>query len=276
MCKALLEIIVLNKYRCYNKRVMNMIIKVVDSKCLKEQTKKDNVVPFKITNNSSAILTEDGKNLYLVKYGYSYKVTNALMPKDLVYSKKQHNEVIEVLTGDNEVGAKIYEIKNGLMDNKYAISYQDHSYICYDKSLGKVSNISIYDGAKEIGTILVPLNVTNAYYVFLLDEYKDLKNILALFSVTYRYLVYKNSHDAISEELLVEYTIDKNDKYYNENWVKDNFPKEEIVKIYDELNIQRIRVTKSVNKRFIISIVIMAVIFIILAIVLALKLIKVF
>ena len=131
-----------------------MIIKVVDSKYLESQTNKKSVIPFSITSKSSTILTTEGEKIYYVNYGSSFKVANSLMPKDLIYSKKQHNEVTEVLTRNNQVGAKIYEIKNGIMDNRYAIRYKEHSYICYDKSLGKISNISVYDGNKEIGTII--------------------------------------------------------------------------------------------------------------------------
>ena len=56
------------------------------------------------------------------------------------------------------------------------IEYKDYVLKCFDVSVGKTRNISIYNEEGQIAEIVKPLSTTNNldyYYLFLLDKYKD-------------------------------------------------------------------------------------------------------
>ena len=84
----------------------------------------------------------------------------------------------------------------------------------------------------QIGQITKPLIVTNnldKYYIHLLDEAIDLLPILSFFVVYYDYLKFNNSGEFVKykKEIKREYTYNKNNRFYNPNWLKENFLSEE-------------------------------------------------
>ena len=150
------------------------------------------------------------------------------MWKFLTY-KTQTGYVTSVLDDKKNPVASFYsKIRVIAIGNRtFHVEYDGETILGYDKSAGKSRHMSLYMNGTQIGQIVKPLNFQSnhvMYYLFLLDEYSRFARILSLFAVYFDNRYY-NKHEEILQEqgVNISYSIDKNDKYYNESWIRDNF-----------------------------------------------------
>lgn len=132
-------------------------------------------------------------------------------------------------------------------DLKHIIEYEDYQLSCYSISIGKTKNISIYDGENQIAEIIKSVEALENYYIFLLDEYINLQEILSLFVSYWEY------EEMYSKDTLgvvgYSYTYDKNNKFYNKNWIENNFDKEDVFLINEQIQIKRIDTINNIEKQ---------------------------
>lgn len=193
-----------------------MIIEIEHIKNNKYSIKVDNKEKFfagktwidkQLDSNSYIITTNDEKLLY--------------------YSKEQN--LHHYILNDENNNTKVKISKNN-------IEIESHKYICYEKAIGRLDNISIYEKDKQISQVVFPQNV-GKFYIFLLPEYENLDSIISMYSILcncFSLWDYKNPYN--SHPVGFRYTYSKDDKYYNSDWINNNFDKYKIDEIYKEIN----------------------------------------
>lgn len=133
----------------------------------------------------------------------------------------------------NQNCGEFYKLISGFLKSKHVIEYENYKLSCYSISIGKTENISIYNGENQIAEIIKSVQALENYYIFLLDEYTNLQAILSLFV---SYFEYEEMHsDNTLGVVGVSYTYDRNNKFYNKNWILNHFDKEEIDKINNQI-----------------------------------------
>ncbi len=151
--------------------------------------------------------------------------------KLLYFSKRIKVKNYDFLDINNNLNCKI---------NKQEIDFQNHKFTCHEKATGTIANISIYDGDKQISQIVLPQQ-NGKIYIFLLEKYKNLDAIISFYTVLGDCLSLWDRGEVFGRhEVGFKYTYSKDDnKYYNENWVTDNFDKVKVDNIYNEINANR-------------------------------------
>jgi len=130
-----------------------------------------------------------------------------------------------------------YKLISGFLNSKHVIEYENYKLSCYSRAVGKTQNISIYDGENQIAEIIKSIQIAEDYYIFLLDKYINLQTILSLF-VSYLEFEDRHSQEATGK-VGVSYTFDRNNKFYNKNWIKDNFNYEDVQLINKQIEQER-------------------------------------
>ena len=198
------------------------------------------------------ITDKNEKPIFYTDYSVRENVANNIIPLKWVFTKSQKTKIYNIVNQKNENKGKIYTLINDFLDTKQVIEYEDYGLICYNKSVGKTHHIFIYNDDKQIAEIVKPLHRQNNldyYYVFLLDEYQDLEVIISFYTILYDYLSYSDSEIVgHKDEVEVSYTWDKNSKYYNKDWIFNNFPKKEVDKIYEEMALERQEASNKIKK----------------------------
>jgi len=143
-------------------------------------------------------------------------------------------------------------ISEGFLKSRHMIiEYKNYKLSCYSKTIGKTKNISIYDGENQIAEIIKSVEALENYYIFLLDEYINLQEILSLF-VSYWEFEEMYSGDTpgvVGYSVGYSYTYDKNNKFYNKNWIENNFNKEEIDLVNNQILENRKNTINNIKKQ---------------------------
>lgn len=129
-------------------------------------------------------------------------------------------------------------ISDDFLKSKHMIiEYENYKLSCYNVSTGKTQNISIYDGENQIAEIVKSVQALENYYIFLLDEYTNLQAILSFFV---SYLEYEEMYSDDTPGVVgYSYTYSKNNKFYNKNWIENNFNKEDVHLINEQIQKER-------------------------------------
>ncbi|MBQ6323701.1 MAG: hypothetical protein IJI22_02590 [Bacilli bacterium] len=181
----------------------------------------------------------NNEKVYTTDYDYIENVKEQIIPfKFLVTGSQKFNQL--VFKSDTNT-FKIYYEENDIWKNRYVIEANDKRYYCYSVEDGYIRHLPIYDEEKQIGEILKSNVISDAkdeYCCYLKDEYKNLADgVVALLLYLDRnaysssYLVNK------SYTLEKKYSYNKNNKYYDKDWVKNNFDEEFYKKVDTEVEI---------------------------------------
>ncbi len=233
-------------------------------------------LPLNAENTRPYIMTDINENIcYTSSYNIIENVSNSAIPMKWAFSGEQKKYIFNVYNKENTICGKFYKLTNGILDTKYVIEYNNYILKCYDISVGKTRNISIYNEEHQIAEIIKPLHNSNNldyYYLFLLDQYSNLEEILSFFTIFFDYKNYSHNGDVTGykEEVNVEYTYDKNNKFYDKNWITNHFKKEDIDIINNKMLEDRKATTNSIKKhaKYIIPFIVLGwiIVFIILGI----------
>lgn len=218
-------------------------------------------VPLNIDKIRQCVITKVDESIcYVTSYNIMENISNTAIPMKWAFTGEQKSLIFNIFDAENNICGKFYKLTNGLFDTKYVIEYGNYTLKSYDISVGKTRNISIYKDDFQIAEILKPLSVSNnldCYYLFLLNEYSDLATILSFFTVFFDYQNYSNDGQVVAykKEVSISYTYDKNNKFYDKNWIANNFNKEEVNLINNQILENRENTTNSIKKqaKFIIS-----------------------
>ncbi len=190
---------------------------------------KNNKFAIKVNEEEKYLAGRNWTNMNLPS-----KDTYIITTKDeklLYYVKKIKINQYEFIDINNEVKCKL---------DSNTIEFENHEFICYEKATGIIENISIFDNDKQIAQIIFPQHSGRRYF-FLLDEYKNLDSVIALSAVIGEcFMLWAGGHSFGFFPIGFKYTYSKDDvKYYNENWISNNFDKVKVDNIYDEIKIDR-------------------------------------
>ena len=156
-----------------------------------------------------------------------------------IFSKNKKIRDYNIINSSNDICGNFYQIKKGFLSIHYVIENENNMLDCYDVSVGKAQAISIYQGDKQIAEIIKPLRASDDisyFYIFLLDEYKNFEKIISFFAIFFEYDKHHNTSDDTSYyDPNFEYTYSKNNKYYDKNWIQNNFNSEEVDLIYSQI-----------------------------------------
>lgn len=222
-------------------------------------------MPLNIDNIRPCIITKTDENIcYITSYNVIENVSNASVPMKWVFTGDQKSLIFNIFDSENNISGKFYKLTNRFLNTKYVIEYGNYTLKSYDISIGKTRNILIYKDTIQIAEIVKPLSVSDnldSYYIFLLDEYSDLETIISFFTVFFDYQNYSNSGQVVAhkKEVKIRYTYDKNNKFYDKNWIANHFNKEEINLINDQILADRKSTVNSIKKqaKYIISFIVL-------------------
>ena len=189
-------------------------------------------LPFNIDNMRNIFMTNrNGEVVYKSSYSVVENAIESALPFKYFWGQSTKISKYSILAGD-EVRGSFYNRQDGIWDTKLIIECNGRIIWGAEVSTGKFKTISLYVEDHQIGQITKPLIVTNnldKYYIHLLDEAIDLLPILSFFVVYYDYLKFNNSGEFVKykKEIKREYTYNKNNRFYNPNWLMENFLPEE-------------------------------------------------
>ncbi len=212
-------------------------------------------MPLNIDYKRECIITKADESIcYVTSYNVMENISNTAIPMKWAFTGKQRDTIFYILDNKCNICGRFYKLTNGFLDTKYVIEYENFALKGYDISVGKTRNILIYKDDMQIAEIVKPLNVSNnldCYYLFLLDEYSKLETILSFFTVFFDYRNYSNSGEGVisKEEVSVRYTYDKNNKFYDKNWISNHFNKEEVDLINNQILEDRKNTANSIKKQ---------------------------
>lgn len=184
---------------------------------------------------SIKILDVNGNEIYTTDYKYIENFKEEFIPmKFLITGSQKFNQLL--LTSDKNI-IKIYYEEKAIWDNRCVIEINDKQYFCYSIEDGYIRHFPIYDGEIQIGEALksnIVVDAKDEYCCYLKDGYESISDgIVALLLYLDRseysssYLVNK------SYNLSKKYSYNKTNKYYDKEWVKNNFG-DEFYKKVDE------------------------------------------
>lgn len=182
----------------------------------------------------------DNSICYITSYNAIENIAESAIPMKWVFTGEQKSFIFKITDEKNNICAKFYEVTNGFADRKYIIEYENEAFKVYDVSVGKTRNLLIFKDDVQIAEIVKPLSVSNNldnYYVYLLDEYSKLEKIVSFFTIYFDYHNYSNSGQVVAhkKEVVVKYSYDKNTKFYDKNWLTNNFNKEDVGTINNQI-----------------------------------------
>lgn len=118
--------------------------------------------------------------------------------------------------------------EHGFAQKHYIIKAHDLLLPCYEYSHDKFNYISVYLGETQIALIETYLVVNDLKYkhkIYLLDDYENLKEILALFVLYYaNYNFTKRFHMSAGVFTTKSFAYSKYKDKYSPSWQRTNFP----------------------------------------------------
>ncbi|MBQ4584491.1 MAG: hypothetical protein IJA94_06355 [Bacilli bacterium] len=184
------------------------------------------------------IINLKGEEIYTTDYKYVENLQEEFIPlKYLVTGSQKFNQLL--FTSESNIIKIYYEVK-GIFDSRYVIEINDKKYFCYSIEDGYVRHFPIYDGELQVGEALKSNVLTDAkdeYWCYLKKGYEFLSyGIVSLLLYLDRseysssYLVTK------SYNLSKKSSYNKNNKFYDQEWVIKNFGYEFYKKVNNDVN----------------------------------------
>lgn len=212
-------------------------------------------LPLNAENKRRSIMTDLNNNIcYSTGYSITENKLNTAIPFKWLFTKGMKSSIYNIYDSNNNLCGKFYDYQTGFFATNYVIEFSNYKLNCYSISIGKTNNVSIYNGNTQIAEIVKPLQSfdnLDSYYIFLLDNYSNLTDIISFFTIYYDNIKYSNSGEVVkgTSDVKVEYTYSKNNKYYDENWIKNNFNQDEINSIYNEFETNRTKIKKDIKHK---------------------------
>lgn len=134
---------------------------------------------------------------------------------------------VKIFDKENEIASFVYS-KHGFLKSCYKITYKDKAINCYKYSKGRFDYVSFYLNEKQIAELQIYTTIVDQKYnykIYLLDEYKELTEILSMFVLYYANYNYTERFH-MSKGTEVSYTLYQLTRYkkkYNPSWVSTHF-----------------------------------------------------
>lgn len=171
------------------------------------------------------IFDTSGNKVYTTDYKYVENLKEEIIPfKFLITGSQKYNQLL--FTSSNGV-IKIYEEQKALFYDRYVIEINDKQYFCYSIEDGYIRHFPIYDGEVQIGECLksgVIVGGKDEYCCYLKEGYKNISDGIVALLLYLDRSEYSSSYLANNSYYLPKsFSYNSTNKYYNREWVKDNF-----------------------------------------------------
>lgn len=156
-------------------------------------------------------------------YDIVENISNSVIPMKWVVTGEQKSLIFNIFDNADNYCGKFYKLTNGFFDTKYVIEYGNYALKSYEISVGKTRNILIYK-----------------------DDYQ-----IADFTVFFDYQNYSNSGEIVAnkEEVRIGYTYDKNNKFFDKNWISNHFKKQDVDSINNQILEHRKDIVNKMKKQ---------------------------
>ncbi len=175
-----------------------------------------------------SINDESGQAVYKTKYSFWENFTEELIPFKYLFTGSQKFEQFSVIdTEENIVGSFYIEV-NGLWDSKVCIKYGDKILVGYRVGTGFDENVTFYNGETVVGQLtksngMIADNKDN-YMIHFIDEYIELKPLLAFFVIYYDFRYHNNTGEAFKGyKVSYNKSLHKNVDKYDMDFISRNF-----------------------------------------------------
>ena len=134
---------------------------------------------------------------------------------------------VKIFDKEKEIASFVFS-KHGFLKSCYKITYKEKTINCYKYSKRRFDFLSIYDSDKQIAEIQIYTTCVDNKYnykVYLLNEYKEMAEIFAMFVLYYANYNYTDRFH-MSKGVEVKYSVYQLTRYkkkYNPNWLRENF-----------------------------------------------------
>lgn len=180
-----------------------------------------------------------GNEVYSTKYEYAKNLMEETVPMKYLVTKSQ--KFYQLLFISNKNAIKIYYEENGIWNNKYVIEMNNKKYFCYSIEDGYIRHFPIYDGDIQIGEVLksnVILYGKDEYCCYLENEYESLSDGIVCLSLYLDRKEYSSSYlISPAQTYTKSFSYNKTNKFYDKNWVLNNFGDEYYRKVEEDLKI---------------------------------------
>ena len=180
----------------------------------------------------------NGHEVYSTDYKYVENKVEEFIPfKFLVTGSQKFNQLLFTSKTNN---IKVYFEEKEIWKNRYVIEMDGKKYFCYSVEDGYIRHFPVYDGEKQVGEILksnVVIDAKDEYCCYLKDEYKNIADGIVALLLYLDRSQYSSSY-LVNKSLVLEkrYSYNKNNKYYDGDWVKNNFGNEYYEKVDNDIN----------------------------------------
>lgn len=171
------------------------------------------------------ILDLNDNEIYTTDYQYIENLKEEFIPlKYLVTGSQKFNQLLFI---SNSNTIKIYVEANGLLNSRYVIEINEKKYFCYSVEDGYIRHLPIYDDEMQIGEALksnININEKDEYFCYLKEGYETLSDGIVALLLFLDRNEYSSSYIVMkSYSLYKKYSYDKTNKFYNKEWVINNF-----------------------------------------------------
>jgi len=159
---------------------------------------------------------------------------------NLDYIKIKEHQILNKFTLNNEQGEEfkfdninIKKLKKGLFFKYLSLEYEDKKYNVYDVGNGYIAHYMVYDNDKQIAEIVnTAKNIEIQTKGYILDDYTYLELPIIYLMLHYCAFYFKTCSKNISYSTYSK-TYSKNNKFYNKEWIKNNFND---LKFFEDVN----------------------------------------
>lgn len=218
----------------------------------------------------------NGNIKYTSSYNYIKNRVEEIIPLKFLVTGDQKFDQFTFKNQNDFSEINIYKEAKTLSFDRLIMKVNSEYYQCYEVEDGNIFHIIVYDNDKQIAELLKPnvvIDEKDQYRIYLKEKYEflsDALSILALYTDRLKY----NSSFLYNRSEYAKYSKTHSDvnKYYDPNWVKNNFKVgsyfEDIEKYYSTI---KTNVTKQQKRIFL-----MIVCFSVVALIIVLIILKVF
>ena len=179
----------------------------------------------------------NNEKVYTTDYAYLENLKEQFIPFKFLFTGSQKFNQLLFKSETNTI--KIYYEENDIWKNRYVIEVNDKRYYCYSVEDGHIRHLPIFDDEKQIGEILksnIVIDAKDEYCCYLKDKYKNIADGIVALILYLDRKEYSSSYIVNnSYTLKKKYSYNRNNKYYDKDWVKNNFDEEFYKKVEKEI-----------------------------------------
>ena len=197
--------------------------------------------PMGVDMTNKVILTDlNGNMVFQTQYSLIDNVAESSIPFKYLFTGEQKFSMYQVLDPSGSAVGSFFDVQMALLDVRLCISFGDRLIFGYRRSMGYREVVSFYENDVQVGQLTRSSKVTDhldVYYVHFLPQYDNLLPLISMFTVYYDFLFHNNSGQYYKGTTLEkQYTYDKNNDKYNENFIRANFGEAEHARVEAFIN----------------------------------------